>query len=120
MKRVLIADDEHDYALLMRRALRGDEIETVECSRGAEVFRRAMSEKFDLAVLDYFLPDIKGDTICSELRNEEQNRDLPILMVTGYHNMPEDVFVSYGANEVLYKPFSVEEFRDRVRRLLQL
>lgn len=120
LKRVIIADDEQDYALLMKRALSGDEIETVECFRGSEVFRRLLSERFDLAVLDYFLPDIKGDTICAELRIEEMNKDLPILMVTGYHNVPEEVLVGYGASEVLYKPFSIEEFRSRVRRLLNL
>lgn len=120
MKRVIIADDEQDYVLLMKRALRGDQVETVECFRGAEVFRRILSEKFDLAILDYFLPDIKGDTICSELRVEEANKSLPILMVTGYHNVPEDVLVGYGATEVLYKPFSIEEFRQRTSRLLGL
>lgn len=119
-KRVIIADDEQDYVMLMKRALQADRIETVECFRGAEVFRRILSEKFDLAILDYFLPDIKGDTICSELRTDEKNKDLPILMVTGYHNMPDDVFISYGANEVLYKPFSIEDFRVRTARLLGL
>jgi DNA-binding response OmpR family regulator len=118
MKRVIIADDEQDYVLLMKRSLSAEKVEVVECFRGAEVFRRILSEKFDLAVLDYFLPDIKGDTICSELRGEEKNKDLPILMVTGYHNVPEDVLIGYGANEVLYKPFSMEEFRARTSRLL--
>ncbi len=117
-KRVIIADDETDYVMLMKRALMMDGITAAECFRGAEVFRRILSEKFDLAILDYFLPDIKGDTICSELRTDEINKDLPILMVTGYHNMPEDVFISYGATEVLYKPFSIEDFRARVTRLL--
>jgi DNA-binding response OmpR family regulator len=121
VKRVIIADDEHDYVLLMKRALSSDtQIDIVECFRGAEVFRRILSEPFDLAVLDYFLPDIKGDTICSELRSEEKNANLPILMVTGYHNVPEDVLVGYGASEVLYKPFSIEDFRSRVTRLLGL
>ena len=119
-KRVIIADDEQDYVLLMKRALGGDQVETVECFRGAEVYRRILAEKFDLAVLDYFLPDIKGDTICAELRNEGPNANLPILMVTGYHNVSEQVLMGYGASEVLYKPFSVEEFRERAFKLLQI
>ena len=120
MKRVIAADDEHDYTLLMKRALASDDIELVECSRGSEVFRRILSEKFDLAILDYFLPDIKGNTICAELREDGQHKDLPILMVTGYHNISEEVLMGYGATEVLYKPFSIEEFRNRVHHLLGL
>ena len=119
-KRVIIADDEQDYTLLMRRALASEDVEVVECHRGSEVFRRILSEKFDLAILDYFLPDIKGDTICAELREDGQHKDLPILLVTGYHNMSEELLVSYGATEVLYKPFSIEEFRERSWRLLGL
>ena len=117
-KRILIADDEEDYALLMRRHLECHDYEIVEVFRGAEVFRRLSREKFDLVILDYFLPDIKGDRICSDLRSEEQNKDLPILIVTGYHNMDEGMFKEYGATEVLYKPFNHEEFDTKVKYCL--
>jgi PleD family two-component response regulator len=117
-KRILIADDEADYALLMRRHLERHDYEIVEVFRGADVFRRVAQERFDLIILDYFLPDIKGDRICSDLRSEEQNKDLPILMVTGYHNMDESMFKEYGATDVLYKPFKHEEFEAKVQRCL--
>ncbi len=108
-KRLLIVDDEKAFTLALRRRLELSGYEVEEASGGSDVFRRLLQRPFDLVILDYMMPDIRGNKVCEIVRSEARFKDLPIIIVTAYHNQDEATLKSYGATEVLYKPVAVEE-----------
>ena len=117
-KRVLVADDDRQCAILMHNWLdmRGYDPETVHS--GAETLRRLSEEPFDLALIDFDMRDIKGDRICLMLRLEDRYKDLPIVIVTAHVEKDERIFREYGATDVIYKPFESDTFIKKVRKCL--
>ena len=118
-KRILVADDDRQCAMLMQQWLemRGYEAERV--FSGAETLRRLSEDIFDLALVDFDMRDIKGDRICLMLRLEDRYKNLPIVIVTAHVERDEKVFREYGATDVLYKPLETETFIRKVQNCLQ-
>jgi len=85
---------------------------------GTGGLERALSETFDLILLDVMLPGIDGFSICKEIRR--RGRAVPVLMLTA-RGMVEDRVrgLDDGADDYLVKPFSGVELLARVRALLR-
>ncbi|MCZ6603799.1 MAG: response regulator transcription factor [Alphaproteobacteria bacterium] len=82
--------------------------------------RRAMylsaQSRYDVIIMDYFLPDGDGEQICKELR--EEGVDTPILMLTARRGLGSKVSAfDQGADDYLTKPFAFEELFARLRAL---
>lgn len=119
-KRILIVDDEKDFTMALRRKLELEGFEIEETHRGADVLPRLYQRPFDLVFLDYMMPDVRGHKVCEMIRSEEQFKDLPILIVTAYHDQEEHLLKAYGATEVFYKPVPTDELLDAVKRNLKI
>ena len=117
-KRILVVDDDKECAMLIRDTLRIRGYETEEVFSGAEALRRLSDGKFDLALIDFDMRDIKGDRICLMLRLEDRYKDLPIVIVTAHVEKDERIFREYGATDVIYKPFESDTFIKKVRKCL--
>lgn len=63
----------------------------------------------DLAILDYGLPDLRGDKILENLKQSDATKDIPVFIVTG--NKDVGHCIGLGAKKVFYKPFNVAELR---------
>lgn len=117
-KRILIVDDEKSITAAFRRLLELSEFEVTEAHGGAEAFRRLMGGTFDLVLLDYMMPDVRGDKVCEMIRSEERLKDIPVVMITAYHDQTEAKLRAWGATEVLYKPVSSEVILGAIRKHL--
>ena len=118
-KRILIADDDRGAAQLIKNLLEMGGYETEEVNSGSDALRRLSEDKFDLALIDFDMRDIKGDRICLMLRMEDRYQDLPIMIVTAHVEREERVFKQYGATEVIYKPLDTKEFTQKIKRCLK-
>lgn len=116
MKRILIVEDEQKLARLIARVL-GEEGYAPETSYdGREGLSRALSEDFDLLVLDWMLPDRSGTQIVRALRASEIG--VPVLMLTARDQIEDRVEgLDAGADDYLSKPFAFPELLARVRAL---
>jgi two-component system alkaline phosphatase synthesis response regulator PhoP len=117
---ILIVEDEPEIAELIEfhaeRA--GMRARTIHSGRLAlEVMRR---EKPDLIVLDLMLPDVDGLEICRRLKQSEDTRSIPIVMVTAKGEEADIVAgIELGAEDYVTKPFSPRVLMARLRNVLR-
>ena len=111
--RILLVDDEQSVQTLLAYPLRKDGYEVVAAHDGREALDRFAEQRFDLVVLDIMLPKLDGIEVCRRMRSRSQ---VPIIMLTAKDDEIDKVLgLEMGADDYITKPFSVREFRSRVR-----
>src|SRR5947199_3182975 len=115
--RILLVDDERSVQTLLTYPLRKDGYEVVTASTGQEALDRFRDGSFDLVVLDVMLPQTDGFAVCRELRARSS---VPIIMLTAKTEEFDKVLgLELGADDYITKPFSMREFRSRVKAVLR-
>jgi DNA-binding response OmpR family regulator len=115
--RILLVDDEQSVQTLLTYPLRKDGYEVVAALDGREALDRFAEQRFDLVVLDIMLPKLDGIEVCRRLRSRSQ---VPIIMLTAKDDEIDKVLgLEMGADDYITKPFSVREFRSRVKAALR-
>jgi len=114
---ILLVDDEDSIQTLLTYPLERDGYRVVQARDGEEALRRFADEDPDLVVLDVMLPRLDGLEVCKRLRNQS---NVPIIMLTARGEELDKVLgLELGADDYITKPFSIREFRSRVRALLR-
>jgi DNA-binding response OmpR family regulator len=114
---ILLVDDEDSVQKLLTYPLERDGFRVVSARDGEEALRLFATEPFDLVVLDIMLPKLDGLEVCKRLRAESS---VPIIMLTARDDEFDTVLgLELGADDYITKPFSIREFRSRVRALLR-
>jgi DNA-binding response OmpR family regulator len=115
--RILLVDDEQSVQKLLAFPLRKDGYEVVAVSDGREALDRLRDDSFDLVVLDLMLPKVDGFEVCRQVR---ATSSVPIIMLTARVEEIDKVLgLELGADDYITKPFSVREFRSRVKAVLR-
>jgi DNA-binding response OmpR family regulator len=114
---ILLVDDEDSVQKLLTYPLERDGFRVVSARDGEEALERFADEHFDLVVLDLMLPKLDGLEVCKRLRAQSS---VPIIMLTARDDELDKVLgLELGADDYITKPFSIREFRSRVRALLR-
>jgi DNA-binding response OmpR family regulator len=114
---ILLVDDEDSIQKLLAYPLEREGYRVLQARDGEEALRRFASERVDLVVLDIMLPKLDGLEVCKRLRAESE---VPIIMLTARDDELDKVLgLELGADDYITKPFSIREFRSRVRALLR-
>ncbi len=114
---ILLVDDEDSVQKLLTYPLERDGFRVVVARDGEEALRRFAEETIDLVVLDLMLPKLDGLEVCKRLRADST---VPIIMLTARDDELDKVLgLELGADDYITKPFSIREFRSRVRALLR-
>jgi DNA-binding response OmpR family regulator len=115
--RILLVDDEQSIQTLLSYPLRKDGYHVTSALDGAEALRRFEEGRFDLVILDLMLPQMGGVEVCRQLRSRSQ---VPIIMLTAKGSETDKVAgLEVGADDYITKPFSMREFRSRVKAALR-
>ncbi|MGA2470427.1 MAG: response regulator transcription factor [Solirubrobacteraceae bacterium] len=115
--RILLADDEQSILTLLSFPLRKDGYDVVRASDGVEALARFAESEFDLVVLDVMMPNLDGLEVCRKLR---ATSSVPIIMLTAKAEEIDKVLgLELGADDYITKPFSMREFRSRVKAALR-
>ncbi len=115
--RILLVDDEQAIQTLLSYPLQKDGYEVVNATDGRQALARFDEGPFDLVVLDVMLPQVDGLEVCRRMRARST---VPIIMLTAKaEEVDKIVGLELGADDYITKPFSVREFRSRVRAALR-
>jgi DNA-binding response OmpR family regulator len=114
---ILLVDDEDAVRRLLAFPLERDGFTVVQAADGEEALRLFDPRTIDLVVLDIMLPKLDGLEVCKRLR---ATSTVPIIMLTARDDELDKVIgLELGADDYITKPFSIREFRSRVRALLR-
>jgi DNA-binding response OmpR family regulator len=115
--RILLVDDEQSVQTLLSYPLRKDGYHVTSAVDGQEALQRFGEARFDLVILDLMLPKLDGVEVCRQLRRRSQ---VPIIMLTAKGSETDKVAgLEVGADDYITKPFSMREFRSRVKAALR-
>jgi DNA-binding response OmpR family regulator len=116
--RILVVEDDQKLASFLGRVLTEEGFSVDRCSTGADAIAQARTGAYELAVLDWMIPDLDGLEVCRQLRRE--GIGLPILMLTARDQVRERVLaLDAGADDYMVKPFEIEELVARIHALLR-
>ena len=114
---ILLVDDEDSVQKLLTYPLEREGFRVLQARDGEEALAQFSSERVDLVVLDLMLPKLDGLEVCKRLRAESA---VPIIMLTARDDELDKVLgLELGADDYITKPFSIREFRSRVRAVLR-
>ena len=114
---ILLVDDEESVQKLLTYPLEREGFRVVQARDGEEALARFAEEPVDLVVLDVMLPKLDGLEVCKRLRSESS---VPVIMLTARDDEVDKVLgLELGADDYITKPFSIREFRSRVRAVLR-
>jgi DNA-binding response OmpR family regulator len=114
---ILLVDDEDAVQKLLTYPLERDGFRVLQARDGSEALALFGRQQVDLVVLDLMLPKVDGLEVCKRLR---ASSDVPIIMLTARGDELDKVLgLELGADDYITKPFSIREFRSRVRALLR-
>jgi DNA-binding response OmpR family regulator len=116
--RILVIEDEHKIAQSIKKGLEQETYAVDIAFSGADGLDLALSEDFDVIILDRMLPELDGLEICKKMRSQKINT--PVLMLTAKGQTQDKVEgLDAGADDYLVKPFAFEELLARIRALIR-
>jgi DNA-binding response OmpR family regulator len=116
--KILIVEDEIDIAKLIKVHLSELDLHCDICTHGEEALTQALTQDYELILLDVMLPGISGLDICRQVRQEKPLQS--IIMLTSKSSEIDRVLgLELGADDYMTKPFSIRELQARVRSQLR-
>ena len=115
-KLILVVDDEENIRTFLNHELMKKGYSVIEASNGKEALDLARKRRPDLITLDINMPDISGFDVTAVLKNDEETKDIPILILSVIED--ENKAYKLGANDCMTKPFDNEKLVAKINKLL--
>ena len=118
--KILVVDDDTSINELIKVNLELAGYGVVQAYDGVKGFALAKQEMPSLIILDVMMPDVDGFTVAKRIRQNEETKDIPIIMLTALSQLNDKVNgFNIGVDDYIVKPFEIEELLVRVRALLK-
>ncbi len=119
MRKVLIADDEHNIRHILDFSLNAEGFDVVSAENGEDAFTLAVNELPDIIILDVMMPGRGGIETCKVLKDDERTAEIPVILLTAKSTREDrDMGKAAGADGYITKPFSPQNVIDSVQSLL--
>jgi len=114
---ILIADDEKDLVNALEEFFEKSGYAVATAYNGVEAIEKINREKPHLILLDLMMPVMDGFQVLEQLRRDQ--KDTPVIVLSGLGEQTGDIAISLGANIYLQKPYSFSELEQQARKLLR-
>ncbi|MEM9906555.1 MAG: HD domain-containing phosphohydrolase [Cyanobacteria bacterium P01_D01_bin.44] len=116
---VLVVDDQTSSRLVISELLSVEGHQVLEADGSRQVFNCIEEHQPDLVLLDVIMPEVDGFEICRQLKQSEQTRWIPVILMTASSDRSARLSgIEAGADDFLLKPFGQTELSARVRSLI--
>jgi two-component system OmpR family response regulator len=116
--RLLLIEDDSKIALFIKKGLKEEGYAVDHAENGEDGLHLALTEPYDLAIVDLMLPGIDGLTIIEELR--KKNINTPVLILSAKRSVDDRVKgLEAGSDDYMVKPFAFSELLARVQALIR-
>lgn len=120
MSKILVIDDDNAINELIKVNLKLSGYSVIQAFDGIEGFALAKQEKPNLVILDVMMPNVDGYTVAQRIRQCEQIKNMPILMLTALSDITDKgKGFDIGIDDYLVKPFDMAELKMRVKAILK-
>jgi two-component system, OmpR family, alkaline phosphatase synthesis response regulator PhoP len=125
-KRILVVDDEPDFASIVQGNLEKEGFEVEIAYNGVEGLEKVHANPPDAIVLDVMMPEKDGYEMCADLKGDEKYCDIPIVLLTAVASHVTSTRYSHAdgmsteADDYIAKPASAEEITRSVKDLLDM
>jgi DNA-binding response OmpR family regulator len=117
--RLLIVEDDHDIANMLRIYFSGQNYDVETAGKGSEALEKTRQHLPHLIVLDIMLPDFDGFEVCRILRTNTRTSHVPIIFLTQKDERSDKLQgLELGADDYVTKPFDIDELKLRVQRAI--
>ena len=116
---ILVAEDQSHIRALIEYKLKNNGYLVIAVDNGSDALAKAIEVKPDLVLLDVMMPLMTGFEVLSALKQNEETKGIPVLLVTA-QSKEEEVLkgLELGADDYITKPFSPNELAARVKTVL--
>ena len=110
IKKILVVDDDPTLTTLVSKCLETNGYEVTAITEAADGLDYAMKHDLDLIILDVMMPIINGFNFCRLLKQEENKKDIPIILLTARDQIKDiEIGLEMGAEAYLAKPLNTTE-----------
>jgi two-component system, cell cycle response regulator DivK len=110
LRKILVVEDNDKNRKLVRIILEANNYEVIETTTGEEALRYLQDTKPDLILLDIQLPHMDGLALTREIRNQEENKNIPIIAVTAYAMRGDkERIIEAGCDDYISKPIDTRQ-----------
>lgn len=117
-KRILIVDDNELMMEVMTYILTGNGYEVIALNGGDNIFNNIKAVRPDLLILDALLPGMDGRDICKLVKLNRDTQNLPVIICSGNDNIDDALSQKGAPNDVLHKPFNIDNLIEKVEHQL--
>ncbi|MCF8050121.1 MAG: response regulator [Desulfobacterales bacterium] len=125
-KRVLVVDDEPDFAAIVQGNLEKEGFDVEVAYNGVEGMEKVNANPPDAIVLDVMMPEMDGYKMCAALKGDDQLCEIPVILLTAVASHVTSTRYTHAegmameADDYIAKPASAEDITKSLRRLLSL
>ena len=118
---ILIVDDTEANIRLLSHVLRGEGFQPIVAFNGSDAIDLIESREPDLVLLDIMMPDMTGIEVCTEIKQKDKLKDIPIIFLSALSETSDKVEgFRAGGVDYITKPFQKDEVLARIRTHLLL
>lgn len=112
--RILVVDDELTIRDTVGQFLEGEGYDVAYSSNGVDALDQVVERHPDVILLDLMMPGMNGREFITALREQLKLTRIPILVMTGIQGLPPHQAIALGANDVVEKPFDIDDILNKI------
>ncbi|HOW88105.1 MAG TPA: response regulator [Candidatus Omnitrophota bacterium] len=119
MKKILVIDDEPQILWVASTRLQASGYAVSTALSGEQGLKKARQEVPDLVLLDHIMPEMNGDETLEQLKKDPATKNIPVIIFTAdERRVHMGDYLSRGAADCLFKPFTPDELFSKIQRIL--